>query len=295
MVNLLILLGYTSKIILSKLGEGYVEKVAKFLVEVVYYFLIPVAFFYNYSVKDLSARDLGLIGAYTMFIIVALPLVYLAKRIKQLNLGDIEIKSLLLVAMFPNFVFLGFPVTLSIFGTISVASVLGLYSIVLNVLVPELLSSRKPSFTGLLKIPALYGFGAGVFVHYVSLQVLKPLIETLSITPMLLSYVATFTLGLRLGFVSSKISELAKFTLATSIFRFVVSPITAAVYSSALPILEPTEELQLIVLFSMPPAVLNTVIADRLGWRTELVSSSTFILTIFYVIAIYPLQYALFG
>lgn len=291
MINFLILLGYASKLALSKIGEHYVDKTSRLLVQVVYYFLIPVAFFYNYSVKELTARDLGIVGAYTIFIIVALPIVYSIKRIKRLHLGDTEIKSLLLVAIFPNFVFLGFPVTLSIFGSISVASVLGLYSIVLNVLIPELLASRRPSLTSIFKIPAIYGFGAGVLVHYTSLQVLKPLIESLSITPILLSYVATFTLGLRLGFVASKLIELAKFTLATSIFRFLISPITAVVYSATLPILEPTEELQLIVLFSMPPAVLNTVIADRLGWRTDLVSSTTFILTIFYVVAIYPLQY----
>lgn len=293
LLNALILSGFAAKVLAKSIfciDEAF-EKLVKLLADVTYYLLIPLAFFYTYSMRKLEVGDLLTVLYFLLF--TALMLFLLIRRGGSDGNAGYKL-GLFLASTFPNAVFLGFPVSLSIFGTIRVAAVFGLATLALNVLVPDFLSLRRISWRKAIGIPALHGFLAGVLVNSLGNPHITSAVSLLSPVPMVLSYTATFLLGMRLSPSISATRESARFMLITSAIRFALAPLLAYVYSRAL-FIDRDTMLQLVVISSMPPAVLNTLIAERYGWRPELVSTSTFIITLFYTLALYPIQYVAFG
>lgn len=292
-LNALILGGFAAKVVAKSvlhIGDAF-EKFVKLLANITYYLLIPLAFFYTYSTRRLEAGDALTVLYFLLF--MALMLFLLVKRGSRSNDSGFRL-ALFLASTFPNAVFLGFPISLSIFGTIRVAAIFGLATLALNILVPDFLSLRRISWRRAAGIPALYGFIAGVLVNSSGDPNLIKAVSVLSPVPMILSYTATFLLGIRLSPSITTTRESVRFMLITSAIRFALAPFLAYVYSLALSIDRDTM-LQLVVISSMPPAVLNTLVAERYGWRPELVSTATFIITLFYTLALYPIQYMAFG
>jgi len=278
LLMLLIGVGMLSQVVFKKLlGMGQLfDKGVKLLVDIVYYVLIPIAFVKTYMERGLGASDAVIVSSFVFFTFFTLFTVRLVSRSMPMEYRN----ALFLVSTFPNAVFLGFPVSMALFGTIHVASIYGLATLALNILVPEAIAIGRPSMVRILTIPALYGFTIGVLGHYLAPSWLASLaIEALKWAPQALSYTATAVLGARLPLGLSVLRGKVFFLTVAAIYRFVVAPVFTLVFM----LISGTDFntcIQMIVVSMMPPAVLNTLIADRYGWHPELVASVTLILTI---------------
>jgi predicted permease len=250
------------------------------LTNVIYYFLVPLAFIYTFSTRSLAKTDILIVASFVAYITVAgLSFKYVSR-----GWGDDVRNAVLLTALFPNAVFLGFPVSLALFGDVKIASILGLATLTLNVLVPDFIALKKISLLKILKLPALVGFLIGVLLN----QLGGPGAVVSGIlwwSPKTLSYLATFVLGLKLQLGGNAYGVVKKPLLVTIFYRFIIAPLVAVCFSLSVGFTQ-SESVQLAVVSGMPPAVLNTLMASKYGWRPDLVAYITFILTIPTVLAL---------
>ena len=250
------------------------------LTNAVYYLLVPLAFIYTFSTRSLAESDVLIVASFALYIAVAgLSFKYISRTWRD----DVR-NAALLTVLFPNAVFLGFPVSLALFGDVKIASILGLATLTFNVLIPDFIALKKIDLLKILKLPALIGFLIGVFFNqlghpgtYVS--------GLLWWAPKILSYLATFVLGLRLQLGGITSDMVKKPLLVTVLYRFIIAPVVAVCYALSVGF-SWIESIQLAVVSGMPPAVLNTLMASKYGWRPDLVAYITFILTIPTVLAL---------
>ncbi|MEM0506152.1 MAG: AEC family transporter, partial [Thermosphaera sp.] len=71
----------------------------------------------------------------------------------------------------------------------------------------------------------------------------------------------------------------------SAIYRFLLSPLVTGVFAFIVG-LSTNDAIQLTIVSAMPPAVMNTIMASKYGWRPDIVAYVTFILTIPTVLAI---------
>lgn len=278
----IILAGFSVKIVSQKISprSKLFDSFATMLTNIVYYSLVPLAFTYTFSTRRLAESDVLIVASFTVYIVVA---GFSFKHISRDWKEDLR-NATLLTVLFPNAVFLGFPVSFALFGDVKVASILGLATLTFNVLIPDFIALKRVSLVKILKLPALAGFLIGVVIN----QLGWPVTYVSSIlwwTPKTLSYLATFVLGLRLQLGGIASDMVKKPLLVTILYRFIIAPVVA-VFFALLVGLPQAESIQLAVVSGMPPAVLNTLMASKYGWRPDLVAYITFILTIPTVLAL---------
>ncbi|MCY0868150.1 MAG: transporter [Desulfurococcus sp.] len=260
------------------------ERGLKLAVNTVYYLLIPLAFIKIYIDRGVAASDAWISLSILLLVFTV------AFTLKLITAGRPReyYRALFLVSAFPNSVFLGFPVSMALFGVVDVAATYGVVTLVLNVVVPDAMSMGRVSLRRVLLMPALLGFTLGLISHYTLPAWLSQRVSSLLWwAPRLLSYVATAVLGARLPLRLSVLHEEWGFIAVASLYRFLIAPLLSLIVVSATRV-DWFYGVQLIVVSAMPPAVMNTLIAERYGWLPELVASTTFILTIIVVLC-FPL------
>lgn len=261
--------------------EKIFDKTVTLAINLVYYVLIPLAFTKTYAEQLLSLSDLCI----AISVIVWVVLTYLSMKAFVRRVDEKIWNSLYITSCFPNAIFLGFPISMLFFGTIRVASTYGLVMLILNILVPDLIALKRITWKKLFTLPALIGFLTGVSIRLFLSNNASIIIKPLYWSPTLLSYTATFLLGCRLPLKTSTIKNKRSFIIVPGLYRFTLSPLITSIIAFIFSIDFDTTK-QMVLVSSMPPAVMNTLIAHKYGWLDELVAYSTVVLT-FISLALY--------
>ncbi|MEO3993715.1 MAG: AEC family transporter, partial [Desulfurococcaceae archaeon TW002] len=254
--------------------ESY-ESLISFLTDVVYWVLIPLTFFKTFGERGLNISDLWILMSFLFFMSVVYVFVYKLHSFSEYGVRE----AVFLTSVFPNSVFLGFPISMAFFGTLEVASIFGFFTVTLNVVVPDFMSSEKPALSKLLKHPVTIGFFSGLALHYVFADYVAIVTDTLFWAGPLTSYSSALILGLRLPVRFSVFKKYLREAVFVGLFRFVLSPLVGllSVFVFGIPWFK---GLQLILVYSMPPALINIIMSQKHGWKPELVSAVTAVLTL---------------
>lgn len=278
--NLIVALGFLTQLTFGKglkLQSSY-NRCISTAVNVVYYLLIPLAFVKTYAERELTASDLSI--AVTPIFNVAVT--YFTMRMLIEKRDERYWNSVFVTSAFPNAVFLGFPLSLILFGTIRVASTYSLTMLVLTIALPDLMAVKKIDLRKAVVQPALIGFATGVALRHILGEAVNTVVEAIRWSPTALSYIATFMLGCKIPLTKPNLGETKTYLTTVSTYRFIVAPLTSLVLASALGV-RLDEIKQLIVVSSMPPAVLSTLVNSKYSWCPELSAFTTTILTILHL------------
>lgn len=274
--------GYALRLILEVCFNktGLYALIVNFLVKIVYYVLIPLAFTSLFLQRGLLEMDIYVLIYFSVF----LSLTYIYTRRLR---GNDNATSLFILIGFPNSVFLGFPVVDAILGRVYVAAVFGVITVVLNILIPDLMVKRRFSLRSILTSTGLLGFLIGTIGHYLLGPHASVIHGLINWSNPLLSYVATFTMGMRVPTRIKYTSQLGRDLLTVGSFRFLIAPLMAMLFAMFVGFSR-AELVELVIVSSMPPAVMNAIIAERYGWRPQEVALMIALLTIFFLIIVFP-------
>lgn len=280
----LITTGYITRFTLENLlrERDLYLKVVKYLVDVIYNVLIPISLLAIFLKRGLLYLDL-LIAIYFTSLMA---LTYISLKVLKPRSDP----SLFFVSTFPNSVFLGFPVVLILLGDINIAAVFGVLTVALNIIIPDLIAYRRISLRSIAASTPLLGFILGVMGHYLLGLSALSVYRYIEWTPGLLSYIATFTMGLRIPTMFRQTRGVVNYIVLTGLYRFTLAPLLALFVAHVTGIVD-VDRLELIVVSMMPPAVMNAIIAEKYRWNSELVALTIAILTVFYLMIIFPLKY----
>ncbi|MEM3805840.1 MAG: hypothetical protein QXV08_07265 [Desulfurococcus sp.] len=158
--TLVLLAGYAKRVLLEVVLKSslYYRLLVSILVKLVYYVLIPLAFTAIFSARGLMLSDIYVFLYFVLFMVAAY---FSVKRIKREHY-----MSLFLTSSFPNSVFLGFPVCEVLFGRVHIAALFGVATIVLNVVVPDLIVSKRAPLRAIASSTGFLGFIAGLLCFY---------------------------------------------------------------------------------------------------------------------------------
>ncbi|MEM2039928.1 MAG: hypothetical protein QXN79_05465, partial [Zestosphaera sp.] len=172
----------------------FYEPLVSFLTNLVYWFLIPLTFFKTFGERGLNISDLWVLASFLFFTCLVFVFVYKLRDYSEYGVRE----AIFLTSVFPNSVFLGFPVSMAFFGTLEIASIFGFFTVTLNVVIPDFMSSERPALSKLIKHPATIGFLSGLALHYVFTEYVALVSNTLFWVSSLMSYLSALILGLRL-------------------------------------------------------------------------------------------------
>ncbi|MEM1879018.1 MAG: hypothetical protein QXJ18_04560 [Desulfurococcaceae archaeon] len=278
---LVLLAGYATRVLLEAVLKSslYYRMLVDILVKLVYYVLIPLAFVSIFITRGVMLTDVYVFLYYVLFVIVTY---FSVKRIKRENY-----MSLFLTSAFMNSVFLGFPVVEVLFGRVNIAALFGVTTVVLNVVVPDLIVSKRAPIRAIISSTGFLGFLAGVLGFYTLGDVALRIHELIKWSSPLLSYTATYTMGLRIPIKLSYTSEVREMLFISSIYRYLLAPLLALVFVLVLD-MNLVDKAEFVVISLMPPAVLNALIAEKYGWNSQLVALTIALLTVFFLVLIFP-------
>lgn len=281
---LVMVAGYVARVVVEGVARKsnlYVALVTT-LTRVVYYVLVPLGLAAVFLRRGLLLADLYVAVYYALL----LATIYAVAR----HIKASSPEAFFLVSAFPNSVFLGFPVVIVLFGRIDIAAVFGTLTLLLNILVPEFMAKKKASLSALLGSPPLLGFAVGVAGHFTLGSLAEVVYEYLYWSPLLLSYTATFVMGLRMPLKLSIEAYERKFIALVAACRFAIAPALALGVGFASS-LSTTRVAELAVVAAMPPAVMNVVVAGRYNWEPELVAKTVAFLTVVFLVLVFPAIY----
>lgn len=256
-------------------NRRFYEPLVNLLTDVVYWVLIPLTFFKTFGERGLNASDLWVLASFLFFMCLVFVLVYKLRDYSEYGVRE----AIFLTSVFPNSVFLGFPVSMAFFGTLEMASIFGFFTVTLNVVVPDFMHSERPALSKLIKHPVTIGFLSGLTLHYVFTEYVDLVSSSLFWAGPLMSYLSALILGLRLPVKLSVIKKYLREAVLVGLFRFVLSPLVSLLFVLIFGI-SWFRGLQLVLVSSMPPALINIIMSQRHGWRPELVSAVTAVLTL---------------
>ncbi len=256
-------------------GKAFYEPLVNTLTNVVYWVLIPLTFFKTFGERGLNVSDLWVLASFLTFMFVVFVFVYKLLRCEG---GGVR-EAVFLASVFPNAVFLGFPVSMAFFGTLDMASIYGFFTVTLNVIIPDFMHSERFAVGKFLKHPVTIGFLTGLTLHYGFREYVALVSNVLFWVGPLMSYLSAVILGLRLPVRLSILKKYSREALLVGTFRFLVSPLISLLFVLIFGI-SWFRGLQLILVSSMPPALINIIMSQKHGWRPELVSAVTAILTL---------------
>lgn len=285
----ILLAGYATRLVLEQLlGRTHLyNRLVAILVKIVYYVLIPLAFMSIFLNRGLLAADSYILLYFLVFL--GLAYLYACKRVESRS--EYSLARFLLIG-FPNSVFLGFPVVDALIGRIQVAAVFGVITVVLNVLVPDIIAKTQSSLKTLVSSTGFLGFIIGVFGHYLLGTYAYVIHWYTAWSSPLLSYLATFTMGMRIPVKFTYMKTLRRELFEIGVLRFMVAPIIAFTYATILGF-STIDRAELVIVSSMPPAVMNAIIAEKYGWGSQLVALIIALLTIVFLVFIFPVLIAL--
>lgn len=279
--TLVLLAGYAKRVLLEVVLKSslYYRLLVSILVKLVYYVLIPLAFTAIFSARGLMLSDIYVFLYFVLFMVAAY---FSVKRIKREHY-----MSLFLTSSFPNSVFLGFPVCEVLFGRVHIAALFGVATIVLNVVVPDLIVSKRAPLRAIASSTGFLGFIAGLLCFYTLGDLARSIHELIQWSSLLLSYTATFTMGLRIPTRINYTSEVREMLLLTSIYRYLLAPLLALAFVVVLD-MSLVDKAEFVVISLMPPAVMNALVAEKYGWNSQLIALTIALLTVLFLVLIFP-------
>ena len=253
-----------------------VDQFVQLFSKIIYYIILPLVFIDTFAKRGLEFADLSILMVSTTYVVISIVVLLFIPLKKN---GALR-KAVLLMSIFQNNIFLGFPVLLLLYNDISAAAMYSLIIFVLHISVAGLLAGGRESILySVAKIPVLYGFVLGMLIHYTIYSQYLSIAFILSPFHTILSYGAVYVLGYTLPLTLGHVREYMEALCITSIWRLGVSPLIHHILLLLVPI-PLLYYKEIMVLSFLPPAVMNTVIARIYDWKPEVVASITMILTL---------------
>ncbi len=278
LLMLLLGVGWVVKLYSTRHGKRELcDKVFDVFTKLLYNLFFPIMFYNIFADRGLNLADASITILVTVYVTLSILLLYPLLK----NFNPRIRNPIILTSIFPNVVFLGFPVLLALYGDITYASLYSLVMLVYNITVGGLLGARRHEvFYAVVKLPILYGFMIGVIVHYTLPSIAVPTIMyTKTLSSIITTYGAALVLGYSLPATLSNMREYYTPTLIQGVYRFTVSPIIH--YTLAILLALPDMAVkQLLAESIMPPALTNTILARVHGWDYEYTATSTLITTL---------------
>ena len=260
---LLLGIGWTIRLTSNRVNRDRIDKIINMFTNLLYSLFFPLMFFNIFAERGLSLADLSITILVLSYTIISLAVLYMITRGYSGKLRNAVIVTLI----FPNTIFLGFPVVMTLCGDITYASLYSLVMLVLNITVGGLLGMQRHGIVwSIIKLPILYGFVSGVIAHYV---IGDTIITFMSFAKTLTSIISTYGAALVMGYsipVSTTIlSQYYKLIGLQIIYRFVISPLIH--HTLTIPLTLPYNAYRQVIIESMmPPALINTILARVHGW-----------------------------
>ena len=270
-------IGWAIRLTSIKVNRDRIDKIINTFTNLLYSLFFPLMFFNIFAERGLNLADLSitiLVFSYTM---ISLVILYMVTHRYSKKLRN----AVIVTAIFPNVIFLGFPVVITLCGDITYASLYSLVMLVLNITVGGLLGMQRHEIVwSIIKLPILYGFASGVVAHYVIGDIVITFTSfAKTITSVISTYGAAMVMGYSIPASTTILSRYYKLIGLQIIYRFVASPLIHHILT--IPLVLPYEACQQVIIESMmPPALTNTILARVHGWDYEYAASTTLITTL---------------
>lgn len=262
------------------------------LTHVVFYALLPCFAFRLLVTTVASGRDFGLMVLLAVAVMLAMAIVG-ALLSAAMRLNRAEATAFLLVVMFSNGGNYGLPVVSFAFGkeALSYGTVFFLTGSVLTNTVGAFLAAAgrrnlAAAAKSVLKMPAIYGIAAAMFVLATGIQMPTPLLRPIT----MLSDAALPVMILVLGMQLERAARPERMALvgAAVCVSLLVAPLVALGLTSLLGVTGAARQ-AVVVLSSMPVAVATTILALEFDASPDFVTSAVFVSTMLSPITLTPL------
>jgi predicted permease len=262
------------------------------LTHVVFYALLPCFAFRLLISTVATGRQFGQMVVLAILVMIAMAAVGAVVSM-ALRLSRTEASAFLLVVMFSNGGNYGLPVVSFAFGeeALSYGTVFFLTGSVLTNTVGAFLAAAgrrdvRTSLTSVLKIPALYGIAAALIVLATGANVPTPILRPVTMLSDAALPLMILVLGMQLE-RARRPTQPGLVFVAVSV-SLLIAPLVALGLTSLLDVSGPARQ-AVVVLSSMPVAVLTTVLALEFDTSPEFVTSAVFLSTILSPLTLAPL------
>lgn len=265
-----------------KLTKVFSNDDAKTLINFVIYLSLPALSFKTSSTIPLSAQSIKI--AICAWVSISLCILTSYALAKLMHLEKSDERSFIAVSSFGNTAFLGFPLTISLFGEKALPYAViydSLGSFLMVSTLGILLLSGKPNLKNVLLFPPFIGFALGLILRPFELYPHLNYIAEFLISPLMPTVLFALGLSLELKPVSAKL-----LALALSI-KMLLSPLYAIIVASALDL--PPLALKVCVLESSMPTMLTaSALILKFGHNYQLaISSSAVGITLWLIILLF--------
>jgi predicted permease len=247
---------------------------------------LPGIFFVIYLTRGALAEDAGIVVFSSVFTLLMLGLLAVATRRMTSEVRG----SVILNGTFVNAINLPFPLLQFLMGTYSYAATFAATTSVIQIVAAKILQGHFGTGSGggagasLKRAAPLIAAGAGVVSHYLIWPTTTPgmVVEDASVIQNVFIAMIFVHFGLTLGKSFSASNSRYKLAsrpfLTTALFRTLIGPLLAM--ALAIPLGEGSGVyLQMVFEATMPPAIINTVLAGIYGFDADFTAKSTTILT----------------
>jgi predicted permease len=262
------------------------------LTHVVFYALLPCFAFRLLISTVATGRQFGQMVVLAVLVMIAMAAVGVVMSI-ALRLSRTDASAFLLVVMFSNGGNYGLPVVSFAFGdeALSYGTVFFLTGSVLTNTVGAFLAAAgrrniRTSLASVAKIPALYGIAAAFIVLATGANVPTPILRPVTMLSDAALPLMILVLGMQLARAQRPTRPGLVF-VAVSV-SLLLAPLVALGLTSLMHVTGPAQQ-AVVVLSSMPVAVLTTVLALEFDTSPEFVTSAVFLSTILSPLTLAPL------
>jgi len=247
---------------------------------------LPGLFFVIYLARGVLAEDVGIVVFSSALTLILLGLLVVSTRGMAGNARG----SVVMNGAFVNSINLPFPLLQFLMGSYSYAATFATTTNVMQIVAAKVLQRRFRTGSGsgkgvsLARIVPLVAFGVGVVFHYLiwpsagqaGLTEAVDLIENALIALIFVEF--GLTLGRSFSRLEFRSTLASRPFLTTALFRISVGPLLAILLAIPLGVGSGVY-LQMVFEATMPPAIINTVIAEIYGFDVDSTAKSTTILT----------------
>jgi malate permease and related proteins len=259
---------------------------------VVFYVLLPCFAFHLLITTVATGRQFGLMVLLAVLVMLAMATVGALLSL-ALRLSRAESTVFLLVVMFSNGGNYGLPVVSFAFGedALSYGTVFFLTGSVLTNTVGAFLAAAgrrklRTAATSVLKMPAIYGVAAAMFVLATGLAMPTPLLRPITMLSDAALPLMILVLGMQLERAAKP--KRPKLVAAAVCVSLLVAPLVALGLTAVLGVTGAARQ-AVVVLSSMPVAVATTILALEFDASPDFVTSAVFLSTLLSPLTLTPL------
>ena len=263
---------------------------------------LPGIFFVVYLTRGALAEDVGIVVFSSVFTLLMLGLLAVATRSMTSEVRG----SVILNGAFVNAINLPFPLLQFLMGTYSYAATFATTTSAIQIVAAKMLQGHFGTGSGggagasLKRAAPLIAVGAGVVSHYLIWPTTTPgeVVEDASVIQNVFIAMIFVHFGLTLGksfsASNSHFELVSRPFLTTTLFRVLIGPLLAMTLAIPLGVGSGVY-LQMVFEATMPPAIINTVLAGIYGFDVDSSAKSTAILTPINTVEAIALFYVLRG